>query len=301
LEVLEPTATTQTPIIYQAKPPETVPPLLPKEPLVTIESSNAWKVVDVRDVWAHRELLYFLIWRDVKVRYKQTLLGAAWAIIQPLFTMLIFTLIFSKVAQIDSNGIPYPIFAYAGLLPWTFFANSINHSGNSMVSNSHLITKVYFPRIIIPVAAVGAGLVDFAVAFVMLLVLMIYYRIQLTANLLMLPALIALTTLLAIGVGSWLSAINVKYRDVKFALPFLVQIWMYLSPIAYPITVIPQRWRLLYSLNPVTGIIEGYRSAFFGRPFDWTSLGISLAITMVLIGYAAYEFRKLEKGFADII
>jgi lipopolysaccharide transport system permease protein len=299
--VVDPTATTQTPITYEAKSPETVPSHLPKEPLVTIESRNSWKVVDVRDVWTHRELLYFLIWRDVKIRYKQTLLGAAWAIIQPLFTMLIFTLIFSKVAQIDSNGIPYPIFAYAGLLPWTFFSNGIIQSGNSMISNSHLITKVYFPRIIIPVAAVGAGLVDFGVAFVMLLVLMIYYRVQLTANLLMLPALIALTTLLAIGVGSLFAAINVKYRDVKFALPFLVQIWMYLSPIAYPATVVPQRWRLIYSLNPVTGIIEGYRSAFFARPFDWMSLGTSLAITMVLIGYAAYEFRKLEKGFADII
>lgn len=301
MEVVEPTAKTQTPIT-EAKPPGSVPPLLPKEPLVTIESKNSsWQLVDVREVWAHRELLYFLIWRDVKIKYKQTLLGAGWAVIQPFLTMLIFTLIFSKVARIDSNGIPYPIFAYAGLLPWTFFANSINHSSNSMVSNSHLITKVYFPRVIIPIAAVGAGLVDFAVAFVMFLLLMIYYRIQITTNLLMLPALLALTTLLAIGVGTWLSAINVKYRDVKFAVPFLVQIWMYLSPIAYPISVVPQRWRLIYSLNPVTGIIEGYRSAFFARPFDWTPLGISLALTIVLIGYAAYQFRKLEKGFSDII
>jgi lipopolysaccharide transport system permease protein len=300
MEVLEPTAKAQTPIT-EAKPPETVPLLLPKEPLITIESKNSRQVVDLRDVWAHRELLYFLIWRDVKIKYKQTLLGAGWAVIQPFLTMLIFTLIFSGVARIDSNGIPYPIFAYAGLLPWTFFANSINHSSNSMVSNSHLITKVYFPRVIIPIAAVGAGLVDFAVAFVMFLLLMIYYRIQITTNLLMLPALLALTTLLAIGVGTWLSAINVKYRDVKFAIPFLVQIWMYLSPIAYPITVVPQRWRLIYSLNPVAGIIEGYRSAFFARPFDWTPLGISLALTIVLIGYAAYQFRKLEKGFADII
>jgi homopolymeric O-antigen transport system permease protein len=300
MEVLEPSAKTRTPIT-KAKPPENVPPLLPKEPLVTIESKSSWQVVDLRDVWAHRELLYFLIWRDVKIRYKQTLLGAGWAVIQPLLTMLIFTLIFNRVAGIESNGIPYPIFAYAALLPWTFFANSINHSSNSMVSNSHLITKVYFPRVIIPIAAVGAGLVDFAVAFAMFLLLMIYYRIQITTNLLMLPALLALTTLLAIGVGTWLSAINVKYRDVKFGVPFLVQIWMYLSPIAYPITVVPQRWRLIYSLNPVTGIIEGYRSAFFGTPFDWTPLGISLAITMIVIGYAAYEFRKLEKGFADII
>lgn len=300
MEVLEPSAKPQTPVT-EAKPPETAPPLLPKEPLVTIESKNSWQMVDLRDVWAHRELLYFLMWRDVKIKYKQTLLGAAWAVIQPLLTMLIFTLIFSKVAGIDSNGIPYPIFAYAGLLPWTFFANSINHSSSSMVSNSHLITKVYFPRVIIPIAAVGAGLVDFAVAFVMFVLLMIYYRIQITTNLLMLPPLLALTTLLAIGVGTWLSAINVKYRDVKFAVPFLVQIWMYLSPIAYPITVIPQRWRLIYSLNPVTGLIEGYRSAFFARPFDWPSLGISLAITLIVIGYAAYEFRKLEKGFADII
>jgi lipopolysaccharide transport system permease protein len=270
-------------------------------PLVIIEARPGWRAINLRELWTYRELLYFLIWRDVKIRYKQTLLGAAWAIIQPLLTMVIFTFIFGRVAQIDSGGIPYPVFAYAALLPWTFFANATNSSGNSIVGSAHLITKVYFPRMIIPVSAVGAGLVDFAVASPMLAALMFYYHIPLTWNLLLFVPLVLLTTLLAIAVGMGLSAINVKYRDVKFAIPFLVQIWMYLSPVAYPSSVVPARWRTVYSLNPFVGIIDGYRGVLFGRAIPWKEIGISLALTLVLLGYAAYQFRKMEKSFADVI
>lgn len=274
---------------------------LPAEPMFVVEARKSGISFNLKDWWTYRELLYFLIWRDVKIRYKQTFLGASWAIIQPLLTMVIFTFIFGRVAQIDSEGIPYPVFAYAALLPWTFFANAITSSGNSIVGSAHLITKVYFPRMIIPVAAVGAGLVDLVVALPMLAALMFYYHIPVTLNLLLFVPLVLLTTLLAIAVGMWLSAINVKYRDVKFAIPFLVQIWMYLSPVAYPTSVIPARWRLLYSLNPFVGVIESYRAALFGRQFDWKVLFISLMVTLLSLAYAAYQFRKMEKSFADII
>jgi lipopolysaccharide transport system permease protein len=274
---------------------------LPDAPLFVVEARKSGVHFALRDWWTYRELLYFLIWRDVKIRYKQTLLGAAWAIIQPLLTMLIFTLIFSKVAKIDSNGIPYPVFAFAALLPWTFFANGITTSGNSIVGNAHLITKVYFPRMIIPVAAVCAGLVDLAVAFPMLVALMFYYHTGVTVNLLLLPPLVLLTTILAIAVGTWLSAVNVQYRDVKFLIPFIVQIWMYLSPVAYPASVIPARWRIIYSLNPFVGIIAGFRSALFGQAFDWTAMAISLVFTLAFLFYAARQFRKMEKTFADIV
>lgn len=280
-------------------PPPT--PQLPDEPLFIVEPRKFAIHFAFKDWWTYRELLYFLIWRDVKIRYKQTALGAAWAILQPLLTMVIFTLIFSKVAKIDSDGVPYPVFAYAALLPWTFFANAITTSGNSIVNNAHLITKVYFPRLIVPVAAVCAGLVDLAVAFPLLVALMVYYQTALTLNLLLLPILVLLTTLLAIAVGLWLSALNVKYRDVKFAIPFLVQIWMYLSPVVYPSSVVPAKWRILYSLNPFVGIIEGFRSALFGRPFDWTTMVVSLVVTLILLFYSMREFRKMESSFADII
>lgn len=279
-----------------------LPPFqVPDHPLFVVEPRKRRELVNLKDLWAYRELLYFLIWRDVKIRYKQTLLGAIWAIIQPLLTMVIFFLIFSKVAKIDSDGIPYPAFAYAALLPWTFFANAISTSGNSVVNSAHLITKVYFPRLIVPIASVCAGLVDLAIAFPMLLVLMLYYQTAVTLNLLLLPFLVFLTTLLAIAVGLWLSSLNVKYRDVKFAIPFLVQIWMYVSPIAYPSSVVPAKWRVLYSLNPFVGIVDGYRSALFGRPFDWTTMTISLVITLLVLVAALFQFRKMESSFADII
>ena len=274
---------------------------VPDEPLFVVEPRKSRQLVNLKDLWAYRELLYFLVWRDVKIRYKQTFLGALWAIIQPLLTMLIFTQIFSRVAKIDSDGIPYPVFAYAALLPWTFFANAIATSGNSVVSNSNLITKVYFPRLIVPIAAVCAGLVDLAVAFPMLVVLMFYYQIGLTLNVLLLVPLVLLTTLLAIAVGLYLSALNVKYRDVKFAIPFMVQIWMYVSPIAYPTSVVPAKWRVLYSLNPIVGIVDGYRSALFGNPFNWQAIAISVVITLVLLVYGLLQFRKVESSFADII
>lgn len=273
-----------------------------EEPLIKIRPSQGWVAINLRDLWTYRELLYFLTWRDVKVRYKQTLLGALWAIIQPLFTMLIFTLFFGKLAGIESDGIPYPIFAYAGLLPWTFFANAVTNSGNSLVGSSNLITKVYFPRMIIPGAAVAAGLVDFAIAFLILGGLMLYYDIALTWNLLALPLLVALTSLLALGVGLWTSALNVKYRDIRYALPFLIQLWMFASPIIYPASLMPEKWRWILWLNPLTGIIEGYRASLLGQTsFNWTALAISSLITITLLVYSSLEFRRMERTFADVV
>ena len=268
-----------------------------------IQPSGTWSALNLRDLWAYRELLYFLTWRDVKVRYKQTALGVAWAVLQPLLTMLITTLIFGRLGGFNSRtgGIPYPIFVYAGLLPWTFFSNAITTSGNSLVGSANLITKVYFPRMIIPGAAVAAGLVDFFIAFFLLIGLMIYYRVTPTWNLLLFPGLVILTALLATSVGMWLSALNVKYRDVRFALPFIVQLWMFLSPVFYPSNVLPEKYRWVFALNPLTGIIDAYRSSLFGQAINWIALGISALITMVLLVYAAYSFRRMEKTFADIV
>jgi lipopolysaccharide transport system permease protein len=273
----------------------------PDKPLVFICPNRTWVALNLRDLWAYRELLYFLTWRDVKVRYKQTVLGAAWAIIQPLFTMLIFTLFFGRLAGMPSEGIPYPLFAYAGLLPWTFFANAITSSGNSLVGSANLITKVYFPRMIIPGAAVAAGLVDFALASVLLAGMMVYYQVGITRNIVMLPLLVLLTVLLALGVGMWMSALNVKYRDIRYALPFVIQLWMFGSPIIYPATIVPQRWQWVLALNPLTGIIEGFRSALFGRAFDGTALGLAAILTLAILTYAAYDFRRMEKTFADVV
>ncbi len=274
---------------------------LPDEPVVTIEPNKAWSLGELRDLWAFRELLYFLTWRDVKVRYKQTGLGVAWAILQPLLTMLIFTVFFGRLAGVPSDNIPYPLFAFAGLLPWTLFANAISTSGNSLVGSANLITKVYFPRLIIPGAAVAAGLVDFAIGFMIMVLLMIYYGVGISWHLVMFPGVVVLTTLLAVGVGMWLSALNVKYRDIRFALPFLIQLWMFVSPVIYPASFLPPKLRWVLSLNPMTGIIEGYRSSLFGLPFKWIALAISTVITLVMFAYASVTFRKMEKSFADIV
>ena len=271
---------------------------IPDEPLVTIQPGKSWVPVNLRELWTYRELLFFLIWRDIKVRYKQTLIGAAWALLQPLLLMLIFTFFFSRLAGVKSAGAPYPIFAYAGLLPWTFFANAVTNSGNSLIGNTNLITKVYFPRVLIPVAAVAASLVDFGIASILLVVLMIYYRTGLHAEVVMLPVLVALVTLLASGVGIWLAALNVKYRDVRYALPFLIQIWLFASPVIY---AVPDGWRWLLALNPMTAIIEGFRSALFGLPFDWLMLGVSASITLFILAYAAFAFARMERSFADVI
>jgi lipopolysaccharide transport system permease protein len=274
---------------------------LPEKPLVVIQPSKSWVPLNLSDLWRYRDLLYILSERDVKIRYKQTILGALWAIIQPLFTMLIFTLFFGNLAGIASDGIPYPIFAYAGLLPWTFFSNAVTSSGNSLVGNSNLITKVYFPRIIIPTASVVSGLIDFAIAFVLLVFLMFYYQIGLSINILILPFLVILTSLLAIGIGMWFSALNVKYRDIRYALPFLIQLGMFATPIIYPTSLVPEKYRWLMALNPLSGQIEAYRSAFFGKPFDWLSLGISALITFAILIYSAYNFKRMEKHFADLV
>ena len=272
-----------------------------EEPFFTIKPTNKWVALNLGDLWAYRELLYFLIWRDVKVRYKQTLLGASWAVIQPLFSMLVFTLFFGHLARVPSDGIPYPLFAYAGLLPWTYFSNAITNSGNSLVGSSNLITKVYFPRMIIPGAAVAAGLVDFAIAFVLLIGLMIYYGVAVTWSIAMLPALVILTALLSLGVGMCASALNVKYRDVRYALPFLIQLWMFATPIIYPSSIVPAKWRWALALNPLAGIIEGYRASLFGREMDWAALGLSSLVTLALLVYSAYAFRRMEKSFADVV
>jgi lipopolysaccharide transport system permease protein len=274
---------------------------LPTEPLVVIQPSKRLSLLNLKDIWAYSELLLFLTWRDVKVRYKQTALGAAWAILQPLFMMIIFTIFFGRIAGVASAGIPYPLFALAGLVPWTFFANAITASGNSLVGSANLITKVYFPRLIVPAAAMLAGLVDFLLAFLILVVMMFYYRVQLTVQILFLPVLILLTALFSLGVGTWMSALNVKYRDVRFALPFLIQLWLFVSSVILPSTSVPQKWRWLLMLNPMSGIIEGYRAALFGLPFDWPALGIASALTIAVLLYAIYAFGRVERSFADII
>lgn len=274
---------------------------LPENPVVVIEPSGAWVAINFRDLWAYRELLFFLTWRDLKVRYKQTSLGVVWAVMQPILTMLIFTLFFGRLAGVKSDGIPYALFAYAGLLPWTFFANAVTTSSNSLVNNSNLITKVYFPRLMIPAAAVAAGLVDFFIAFLLLGGLLVFYGIAPTWNMLMLLPLVLLTTLFALAVGMWMSALNVKYRDIRHALPFVIQLGQFLSPVIYPLSLVPARWQFLYILNPLAGIIEGFRSAIFGRPFKLWSLGVALVVTLSLLCYAAYAFRRTEKTFADII
>ena len=274
---------------------------LPDEPLVVIQPSNKWNLLNLKDIWAYRELLFFLTWRDVKVRYKQTVLGAAWAILQPLFMMIIFTIFFGRLAGVESAGIPYPIFALAGLVPWTFFSNTITASGNSLVGSAHLITKVYFPRLIVPAAAMMAGLVDFVLAFALLVVLMIYYRIPVTSHVVFLPVLVLLTALFGLGVGTWMSALNVKYRDVRFAMPFVIQLWLFVSSVILPSSAIPEKWRWILMFNPMSGIIEGYRSALFGLPFDWPTLGIAAALTILMLFYSIYSFGKAERTFADII
>jgi homopolymeric O-antigen transport system permease protein len=271
------------------------------EPLVVIQPNQSWKLVSFRDLWAYRELLFFLTWRDVLVRYKQTALGAAWAILQPLFMMLIFTLFFGRLAAVESAGIPYPLFALAGLVPWTFFSNAITASGNSLVGSSHLISKVYFPRLIVPAAAMLAGLVDFALAFLLFIGMMVYYRVGVTAQVLVLPVLVLLTALFALGVGTWMAALNVKYRDVRFALPFLIQIWLFVSSVILPSSALGPKWRRVLLLNPMSAIIEGYRAALFGLPFDWPALGVATVITLAVLAYSIFSFSRVERSFADII
>jgi len=274
-------------------------------PHLIIEPGRSWSSLDLREIWKYRELLYFLTWRDVKVRYKQTMLGAAWAILQPLLTMIVFTLLFGKLAKLPSDNVPYPLFAFAGLLPWTFFANALSSAGNSVVGNPQLVTKVYFPRLIVPAAAVLAGLVDLGVSFLLMCAMLAIYRVPVGINLLMLPVLVFLTAALAMGVGTWLASLNVKYRDIRHLIPFGLQLWMYATPIAYPLSLVPARFRGLLIINPLSGLIEGYRVALLSginrASFNWPALAVSLVITVVMLIFAAYAFRKFERLFADLV
>lgn len=270
--------------------------------ITVIEPKTGWVPVDFREIWNYRELLYFLTKRDIKVRYKQTVLGGLWAVIQPAFTMLVFTLFFGRLAKMPSDGLPYPIFVYAGLLPWTYFANAVSASGNSLVGSSNLITKVYFPRIVVPASAALAGLLDFFIALFVLAALMIWYQVLPGPGFFLFPFLVALTFLCAVGVGLWLSALNVQYRDIRYAIPFLVQVWMFVSPVIYPVSLVHGNYQWLLALNPMGGVIHAYRAALLGhQPIDWGLLGLSTLIILALFLGGLYYFRRMEKIFADVV
>lgn len=271
-------------------------------PHLHIEASRGFVPLKIKELWEYRELLYFLIWRDIKVRYKQTALGVAWAIIQPLMTMVVFSVFFGKLGKLSSDGIPYPIFSFAALVPWTFFSNGLTQATGSLVASSNLIKKVYFPRLIIPVATVLSGIVDFLLAFAILLVMMWFYGITPTINILWLPVFLLMTIIASLAVTLWLAALNVEYRDVKFVVPFLAQIWLFATPIAYSSTLLSEPWRTLYGLNPMVGVVEGFRWALLGTDTEPGAMAIvsSVAAFLLLLSGAFY-FRRMEKTFADLI
>lgn len=269
--------------------------------LIVIEPVKGWKMLDWRELWAYRELLWVLTTRDIKVRYKQTVLGAGWAILRPFITMVIFSVVFGQMAKMPSDGYPYPVFVYVALLPWTFFATAIGSAGASLVGSSHLVSKVYFPRLIIPLSSVGTGLVDLLISTCILLLMMLYYGVDWSLNLLAAPLLLLFVIFIALGVGTLLSSLTVAYRDFTHLTPFLVQSWMYVTPVIFPISLVPERWQWLLYLNPMTGLIEGFRSAFLGRNFDYVGLGISFAIAIAIFLISVAYFEKVERRFADII
>jgi lipopolysaccharide transport system permease protein len=278
------------------------PELLQPELYFDIEPSRGWVKLGLAELWKHRELLYFLTWREIKVRYKQTALGIGWAILQPLFAMLIFSLFFGRLGKLPSDGVPYPLFVFAGLVPWTFFSNALSNSSNSLVNSSHLISKIYFPRLALPLSSILSGLVDFGLAFCLLLVIMGYYRVAPSVNTLWLPLLVLLAAVTALGVGLWLSALNVEFRDIKHTLPFLTQMWMFATPIAYPSSMLPAKWRTLYGLNPMVGVVEGFRWALLGsgtRPGSMVLVSALAALFLLISG--AFYFRRMERTFADVV
>jgi lipopolysaccharide transport system permease protein len=270
--------------------------------ILRIEPSKGWVSLKLRELWGYRELLYFLIWRDVKVRYKQTIMGGAWAIIQPFFTMVVFSLFFGKLAKVPSDGIPYPIFSYTALVPWAFFANGLNQASNSLVGNSNLIKKVYFPRLSMPIASVLGGLIDFVLAFLMLIGMMFYYGMKPTADVIWLPFFVLLTVITSLGASLWLSAMYVHFRDVRHIIPFLTQIWLFATPIAYPSSLLEGPWRVVYGVNPMVGVVEGFRWALLGTetaPGPTIAFSVIVAVGMLLSG--AFYFRRMEKTFADVV
>jgi len=276
--------------------------VLAEAPAMRIAPPRGWLELNLDELWHYRELLYFFVWRDIKVRYKQTAIGAAWAVVQPFMTMVVFSLFFGALAHIPSQGLPYPIFYYSALLPWTYFAGALQHATNAVVDNHHLVTKVYFPRIILPMAGTLPGLVDFACAFLLFLAMMLYYRIHPTWALLVLPGFLLLAVLTAFAVGLWLSALNALYHDVKYVLPFLVQFWMFASPVVYPSTLVPAKWRWVYGLNPMAGVIEGFRWALTGQgQAPGHLLGVSAAIVLVLLFGGLIYFQKVQATVADVV
>ncbi len=271
-------------------------------PTIIIRPSRGWIALRLADLWEYRELLYFMVWRDIKVRYKQTALGAAWAIIQPLFSMIVFSLFFGKLAKMPSDGIPYPIFSYSALVPWTYFAGALAQSANSLVDSANLIRKVYFPRLTIPISNTLAGLVDFSLAFLVLLGLMFWYGVTPTIRILWLPLFLLLALITALAVGLWLSVLNVEYRDVKYTIPFLTQFWMFATPIVYPSSLLKEPWRTVYGLNPMVGVVEGFRWALLGtKTAPGPMIAVSAAAAIALLVGGAFYFRRMEKTFADVV
>ncbi|MBL8227494.1 MAG: ABC transporter permease [Bryobacterales bacterium] len=271
-------------------------------PEIIIEPTTGWASLRLHELWEYRELLYFFVWRELKVRYKQTMIGAAWALLQPLFTMLVFSLFFGRLAKIPSDGIPYPVFSIAGLVPWSFFANALSQSSNSLVASSHLVKKVYFPRLAIPISTVLAAVVDLLIALLLMFAVMLYYQVFPGPQILFLPLFLLLATVTVLGVGLWFSAMYVEYRDIRYVIPFLAQIWMYLTPIVYPSSIVPEKWRVLYALNPMVGVIEGIRWSVAGtRPPESAVLTSSIFAGVLLLVTGMYYFRRMEKNFADII
>jgi lipopolysaccharide transport system permease protein len=287
-------AVTQTQVAVAAKPPE--------YPVARIESHRRWLALDLGELWAYRDLIYFFVWRDIKVRYKQTVIGAAWAVLQPVLTMLVFSLFFGRLAKIPSGGLPYPIFYYSALLPWMYFAAAMQNATNVVVEQQRIITKIYFPRAVLPIASVLSGLLDFAISFGVFLVLMAYYRMVPTSAVIWLPFFTLLAVLTALGVGLWLSALNAMYRDVRYIVPFLAQFWMFASPVAYPSSLVPEKWRWLFGLNPMAGVIEGFRWALTGRgqPPSILLAASSLAVVFLVLGGLVY-YHAVEGKIADLV
>ena len=269
--------------------------------VTVIRPSSGWRMLDLRELWAYRELLMQFVMRDVKVRYKQTVLGIAWAVIQPVMTMVVFSLIFGRLARMPTDGVPYPVFVYSALLPWLLFANSVTTSANSLVGSAHLITKIYFPRLIIPLSSAGVGLLDFAFAGLVLVGMMAWYGIALSWQLLAVPLLLAAVLFTALGVGAWLSALTAAYRDFRYVVPFAMQIWMFATPVVYPAKLVPEQWQWVLWLNPMAGLIEGFRAAFLGMAFNWIGIATSFAISVVVFVVGIAYFEKLERRVADIL
>ena len=294
-----PSAMVTTSTAEERVPPFPQPKVLP---ITVVQASKGWFQLDLRTLWEYRELLYFLVWRDIKVRYKQTAIGAAWAICQPLLTMMIFAVIFGRFAKFPSDNVPYPIFAFAGLLPWIYFSQSISRSGASLVADATLIRKIYFPRFVIPAASVVAPLVDLALSFLILLVMMGWYHVRPSWATLLLPLFVGLAVCAALGVSLWLSALNVRYRDVGHAIPFLVQFWMYASPVAYPLSLVPERWHRIYSLNPMVAVVEGFRWGLLGKQTpEVGAILIGSAVSLIILVSGLIFFKRMERSFADIV